>query len=132
VSEVASRHATVSVEPLQNLVWSNIAKIGTVTGNPEGQYLAAQRQLAVETLKLEIATYRPALLLFVSGVYSTDIVHEVTAPLVGGQWHRQREQEGFWWRDATPDLPAVLWTYHPERKPLDTTNAWLEKADEML
>jgi len=55
-------------------VWTNICKIGVLQGNPRAHYLAFQRKLAIETLRLEIETYRPRLVFFVTGDYADDVV----------------------------------------------------------
>jgi hypothetical protein len=118
------------IHGLQNLVWTNLCKIGVVRGNPSGEILQAQGVLATECLRLEIQTYRPKLIVLVTADYAD---HLLTAAL-GEQmpWHKESGPDGFWWREATDELPAILWTYHPERKPQNLLEIWLQQASRLV
>jgi hypothetical protein len=44
----------------------------------------------------------------------------------------KRGPDGFWWREATDELPAILWTYHPERKAKSLVEIWLQQASRLV
>lgn len=116
------------IQPLQNLVWTNICKIGVRQGNPTGYVVRAQSELAVESLRFEIKIYRPRLVVFVTGDYAAEIVDAVVRDSDRQTWHKERGGDLFWWREPMGNVPAVLWAYHPERKPISVLDAWLEQA----
>jgi len=118
------------IHGLQNLVWTNLCKIGVVRNNPSGEILQAQGDLATEFLRLEIQTYRPKLIVLVTGDYAD---HLVTATF-GEQipWHKECGPQGFWWREAANELPAILWTYHPQNKRQKLLETWLKQASQLL
>jgi hypothetical protein len=126
----ADRHKD-EIEPLQNLVWSNVCKIGTVAGNPKGKCYGRQRELAIRTLRAEIYEYRPKLLLFVTGGFGEDIIDEVTTCRTQTQWEKGQTND-FWWRDAVGQMPVILWTGHPERKSLNLLDIWQDQAAALL
>jgi len=128
-----SKQVALSHRPihgLQNLVWTNLCKIGVVRGNPGREILEAQSNLAIKCLRLEIQMYRPKLIVLVTGDYAG---HLVTSAL-GEQmpWHEETGPDGFWWREATDELPAILWTYHPERKAKNLLENWLQHASRLM
>jgi hypothetical protein len=45
---------------LDSVTWSNVAKIGSMTGNPSGLLLLVRADLAERTLRAEIDQYNPA------------------------------------------------------------------------
>lgn len=114
------------IHGLQNLVWTNLCRIGVVHNNPSGEILQAQGDLATECLQLEIQTYQPKLIVLVTGDYAD---HLVTAAL-GEQipWHKECGPQGFWWREATDKVPAILWTYHPQGQPTRLIKTWLKES----
>ncbi|MGC1372632.1 MAG: hypothetical protein WA824_10890 [Candidatus Sulfotelmatobacter sp.] len=122
-------HSTI--QPLQNLVWTNICKIGVLRGNPAGEILRAQSELAAASLRSEIKTYRPRLVVFVTGDYAAQLVDAVVGDSEQKTWHEERGHELFWWRKPIGNMPAVLWAYHPERKPLSTLETWLQQASRL-
>jgi hypothetical protein len=119
-------HSTI--QPLQNLVWTNICKIGVLRGNPTGEILRAQSELAVASLRSEIRMYRPRIVVFVTGDYSETLVDAVVGDCEQKKWHKERGGELFWWRKPVGNFPAVLWAYHPERKPRSTRETWIQQA----
>jgi hypothetical protein len=120
------------VQPLQNLVWTNICKIGVVMGNPTGRLFAAQRDLARETLKWEIHRYRPSLVFFVTGDYHHDFLLETVADSQGSPWQESREGEAYSWRKRVGRMPAMLRTCHPQFKPRRLLDLWIEKPGSLL
>jgi hypothetical protein len=122
------------VQPLRNIVWSNIAKIGVREGNPEGRYLSLQASLAEETLKAEIAHYSPSLVVFVSNDYAEDIVRSLFISLGACQdepsWDRSLEDQ--WWRAPTGNLPAFICAKHPQFKSAALIQSWSDRAAALL
>jgi hypothetical protein len=111
-----------------SVVWTNLAKIGVVGGNPSGACLKMQSELAIETLKAEIGEYRPQLIV-VAGEYARD---EILYPIwPKDKWEGARHPE-YCWIKGTNLRPSVLWVDHPERKRKERTKLWLEKAHELL
>lgn len=119
-------HSTI--QPLQNLVWTNICKIGVLRRNPTGNILRAQSELAVTSLRSEIKTYRPRLVVFVTGDYAEQLVDAVVGDREQRTWQKERRHDLFWWRKPIANMPALLWAYHPERKPLSTLETWIQQA----
>jgi hypothetical protein len=111
------------------VIWTNLAKIGVVHGNPSGAYLSAQQDLACETLRAEICEYNPSLVVIAGDFAKNQIVF----PAFGvprSEWHEPTEE--FCWLDRTASRPAVLWTNHPERKPRARIRCWLEMAQKLV
>jgi hypothetical protein len=117
-----------AVEPLQNIVWTNISKIGVCSGNPGGACLKAQRELSVRTLRLEITEYDPTLIVFVTGAYGEDIVAEIAGDIHQTGWSKEHDDDWFWWRSAADGMPQIFWTGHPQGKPRMEIERWLQKA----
>jgi hypothetical protein len=123
-------HSTI--QPLQNLVWTNICKIGVLRGNPTGKILRMQSEQAVAGLRTEIKMYRPRLVVFVTGDYAAQLVDAVVGDCEQKTWHKERGADLFWWREATGNMPAILWACHPERKPVSILEGWLEQATRLV
>lgn len=130
LTEIAASTGGVQPLPYQNFIWSNLAKIGTLSGNPDGKYFEVQRDLALRTLQAEISVYRAALIVFVTGGYQRNLVYETT--LSETEWRKDDEESGYWWHPATQRLPALLWTDHPQGKPLGKLTVWADKARKLL
>jgi hypothetical protein len=109
-------------------VWTNICKIGVLRGNPTGEILRAQSELAVASLRSEIEMYRPRLVVFVTGDFGEQLVGAVVADCEQKTWQKERGHELFWWRKPIGNMPAILWAYHPGRKPLSTVETWIQQA----
>jgi hypothetical protein len=122
-------HSTI--QPLQNLVWTNICKIGVLRGNPAGRILRAQSELAVASLRSEIKTYRPKLVVFMTGDFGEQLVDAVVGDCEQKTWHKERGHDLFWWRKPIGSMPAVLWAHHPRQKPLSTLRTWLQQASRL-
>lgn len=121
------------IEPLQNMVYTNICKIGVLDGNPSGECFAAQRDLAIETLRLEIEEYLPSLVVFVTWGYADDLIMEVIREDPNGSsWHKERNGEWLWWRESVDSMPPLLLTGHPQGKRRQDREAWLQQAFELL
>lgn len=116
------------------VIWSNVAKIGRINGNPKGRMLTMQAELAIRTLQAEVAEYRPTLTVFVAGsdpVMSDIIVSALNAP--AKKWTKSEGiractiPDVWWMKGETP----ALWTQHPERKPAEQVDFWLDKARDL-
>jgi len=112
---------------LQNLVWTNLCKLGDMKNDQLcPQIFAPQRDLAIETLRLEIETYRPKLVVFVTGDWADCWVIAVVGDPERAPWHKAQT---CWWRESTTKEPAMLWTRrHPRGATLAMRKAWLRKA----
>ena len=135
--DLSAQFASQGGPLLQNLIWSNICKIGAWNGknaNPEGDALAEQWGLAVETLCAEIEQYKPSLVMWVTHDYTVKseqdvgVIGEVLNEPDPILWKRDLEKTDLWWRERTDLFPAMLWTGHPQGKPKTYLNAWIEKA----
>jgi hypothetical protein len=120
------------IEPLQNLAWTNICKIGAPHKNPSAEIRKAQRSIAVETIRSETELYRPTLIYFVTGDFEGDLVNDFVADPDERLWQKKRSDESIWWRQASGDLPAILWTDHPQYKRKELCESWLELALKLL
>jgi hypothetical protein len=119
--------------PLRNLIWSNICKIGVCKGNPGKTVFDAQKFLAIETLRAEIKTYRPKLVVWVTGDYRVEVIGQVIDDLKEKHWNKALKAR--WWfyqRKPMNSLPAMLWTYHPQGKKREMTAAWIDHACNLL
>jgi hypothetical protein len=132
LSEGVAAATKSNIEPLQNLVWTNICKIGVKQGNPSGYVFRAQRELAVESLRFEIKRYRPRLVVFVTGDYGAEIVDAVVCDVGRSTWHKERGRDLFWWHEPIGKMPAILWAYHPARKPVSVLEVWLEQVSRLV
>jgi hypothetical protein len=118
---------------LQNLVWTNLCKIGVVRGTPRERIVLAQRDLAVRTLRLEIEAYRPKLIVFVTGDFGDGIIAELVRDPEWKSWHHNgRKRQLGWWRKPIGQMPAILWADHPQGKPLAVREAWLNQVEQLL
>jgi hypothetical protein len=134
LSAATSKRVGHQGEPLSNLIWTNLCKIGTLSGNPDRSLRDAQHDLAIETLRREIRTYKPKLIVFATGDYGAG-GGDLLDGLVGtakNSWDSKQEKKGYWWRPAKGEMPALLWIYHPERKPERELRVWLQKACALL
>jgi hypothetical protein len=113
--------------PFQHITCTNICKIGALKGNPRGFLLKEQRDLAFETLRLEIELYKPQLICFVTWDHEMDMVRRVIDDPNDASWDKAENDQWLWWRDATAKLPPTLLTGHPERKSLKDRERWLKK-----
>ena len=77
------------IDDLQNVVWTNICKLTDVyCGNPRGKLLAAQAELAIQTLREEIRAYEPKAAIFLSDQYA-DIIRQIVNDMNDTGWHRE-------------------------------------------
>jgi hypothetical protein len=121
---------------LDSVVWSNVAKIGRLKGNPSGRLLLAQEGLAVHTLRAEMREYKPALAMFVVGsdrVLSRVI--EQAVEISPNEWSRSEEVDraskitDVWWKAGRP---ALLWTRHPQGASRGEVEYWAARVQELI
>ena len=124
-----SQRASNDSEALSNITWTNLCKIGVKDGNPVGEYLTFQHELAVETLGLEIKLYRPKLVVFVTGDYAADVVLRALGDMRDTSW---RKKSDMWWREARDSYPAMIWTAHPQGSTREAIKIWLRYASELM
>lgn len=120
----------------QPVIWTNLAKIGVCrpegdnrSKNPEGDFLTCQEELAQETLRAEMEEYKPALVVLVTSTYAAQ---EIAHPVFGPKNIWRTPDDSIWWQERTQTQPPVLWVDHPERKPNNAIDCWLEKARELI
>lgn len=118
-------------EGLNSIIWTNIAKIGTQTGNPPRLLLSVQADLAERTLRTEIEEYRPTLVIFVAANFGDQIVNRaIGVPKNAWKSSGKRDHdEDVWWVRGTP---SYLWTRHPERKRREQIEQWMQQAQTLL
>lgn len=116
---------------LDNLVWSNIFKIGEVgrkrPKNPGLAIQACQEQLAIDSLKAEIKAYRPKVVVWVHGGFGLNVFKAVVND-IDKSWHRERKDIGLYWREGHGFLPSMVWTDHPQGKGRQIWRIWIKKA----
>lgn len=112
-----------------NLVWSNIAKIGCLKGNPEGILLSVQKDLAERTLRAEIEEYRPLLIIFATGSYATDVITRVVGSDGWDQSKKSDPDDELWWRKGPP---VMLGIRHPQGVTKDRIDFWMKKVGILL
>jgi hypothetical protein len=117
--------------PFQHITCTNISKIGALEGNPRGFLLKEQRDLAFETLRVEIELYKPQLICFVTWDYEFDPVRRIIDDPNDASWDKADDQ-WLWWRAATGKFPPIVLTGHPERKSLKDRETWLKKFWSLL
>lgn len=134
--QVFDRLASVNQElDRGSVIWSNIAKIGSLVGNPSGLLLSAQADLAERTLRAEIEEYDPKVIIFVTG--SNDSMDRIIVRTLGVPielWIRSEKHDrsaktpGVWW---TGKKPIALWTRHPQGARAHEIAYWVKKLQEL-
>lgn len=132
LSRLMAEKSGRKIQALQNLVWTNLSKIGVLEGNPKHPLRKAERDLAIETLRLEIDFYHPNLIVFVTADYEGDLINAAVGDPGEISWHKERAKQGIWWREARDLMPTMLWTYHPERKKQELRELWLQRAVDLF
>lgn len=148
ISEIAERIANDKVGFPDNIVWTNAAKLGVKSGNPQGRYLDVQLSLARRSLLNEIRFYKPDLIYVCTGCFANgenrnnpDIIHNVFGKIDDEKWNKISED--FWWRSGLPESscnfvddylsePIVVITDHPQGRTVETTQAWLRACQTLL
>ncbi|MGA3332663.1 MAG: hypothetical protein ABSC62_00720 [Terracidiphilus sp.] len=112
------------------VIWTNLAKIGVDSGNPQGSFLEEQSGLAVRTLRAEIAEYNPSLVVLVTSDYAKDeIVYRIWPQ---HDWTISKLDGSTCWIAGKDGEPPVLWTNHPQGKKRDQLNYWLTMANSLF
>ena len=112
------------------VIWTNLSKIGIQSGNPRGWYLQEQSELAVRTLKAEIAEYRPSLVVLVTSDYAKDeTVYQIWPQKL---WTISGRDGTCWIVGSGNRTTPVLWTDHPQGKRRERIRYWLEMANWLI
>ena len=119
------------------VIWSNVAKIGSRTGNPTGLLLSAQGDLARRMLVAEVREYRPLLVVFVTANYAEKIINDAFGFTNNEVWEngpRGTPDDEVWWHRGSRDFPKVrfLWMRHPQGKTREQIDYWARKAGELI
>jgi hypothetical protein len=116
---------------LANVAWSNVCKIGGISGVPDSSAIARQSPLALETLQSEIKHFQPSVMVIVSGGFAEK---EVTLKALDAEnlkiWRKSEEEknkkvDNVWW--LTDPLP-VIWMRHPRSSTASLRDYAKEKA----
>ncbi len=132
LSETVASVTHSEIDDLQNLVWTNISKIGVGIGNPGGEYLELQKDLSVNTLRYEILHYKPKIVFWVNGDYASDVVNRVVSDPRQETWQKGDSDLWYWWRGPVDGMPAMIWAGHPQGKKQIVLNSWLDKARDLV
>ncbi len=111
------------------VIWTNLAKIGVASRNPQGCYLEEQAELAVRTLKAEIAEYKPSLVVLVTSDYAKE---QIVYPIWSQRTWTISGFDGTCWIRGKGRAPSVLWTDHPQGKSPERLAYWLKKANWLI
>jgi|GEM_PF-4536447 len=119
-----------------NLAWTNLCKIGMTTKNPSAKLIAEQKVLATLTLRAEIESYRPTLVVLVTNNFARDILLEAVdgqdlASWTKSEMEASKRVDGIWWRPASPSFPALLWMRHPQGATREELDYAIEKMCEI-
>nr|WP_295738484.1 hypothetical protein [uncultured Acidocella sp.] len=117
--------------PFENLIWSNVDKIGLQKGNPRATNSGIPDALIAETIASEIKAYQPRLVFFATGWHRYGLVRKIILGLTGEDI-KTGENERFWLSQKAAIAPDFIWTMHPQKKNLETTNRWLNIARDAL
>jgi aerobic carbon-monoxide dehydrogenase small subunit len=113
----------------QNLIWSNLFKIGGEKGNPGLRLAAYQEDLAIQTLQLEINAYRPDVVIFTTIGYFENVVRKVVGMHREPDWVSMGEgSQDETWTLRNSTRPQILWTRHPAFKSSKTIDCLVERA----
>jgi hypothetical protein len=116
-----------------NAVWSNLAKVGFNDRDVNDELMAAQSDLATETLKLELAVYRPTLIHFVTNSLGDQCIFAATQ-IAREDWEplnkdTKSPQNNVWFHIG--DQRRILWTRHPNWADTELVSAWNKKLSEL-
>jgi hypothetical protein len=119
---------------LQSIGWSNLAKIGSATANPTRPMLRHQADLCAFTLRMEIETWNPHAVVFVTAKYAQEEILYPTVGVTGWEFQADTEHVEFK-RDASNNRP-LIWTNYPIYTLLETVeemrNGTIKQVLEML
>ncbi len=133
LSKKGLQYTIGKLQPFDNLIWTNLTKIGTRKGNPAGSLTGAERHLIAETLAAEIKIYRPRLVVVTTGFYRFGLVREILTALSGEDGKDQMYSASrLWAKTKTANGPAYLWTMHPQGKRAVTLEDWITEADALM
>jgi hypothetical protein len=130
-----SKCANPDCANLSNLAWSNLFKIGKSRGNPNGKLAAAQKSLAVETLRAEIRCLKPTLVVCVAAGYQDHIFYDVLGikqNIDDGFVEEFYGKWAFYSRPAYGEWPPILWMSHPQGKTRDYLEAGERIAQKLM
>ncbi len=102
---------------LSNIAWSNLRRIGSISGNPNHDLSPEEHQLYVTLLKEEIRDLRPSVVVFVTSQYGENILNNVLVQ--GAKWKKSENDRPLkipdvWWLEPHNVQPAFVWMRHPQ------------------
>ncbi|HRE61765.1 MAG TPA: hypothetical protein PL096_11710 [Micropepsaceae bacterium] len=112
----------VAKNPRNFIVWNNLMKVGTKSGNPEGTHAKWQAELAKECLKTELKYFDPTHVIIPTSHYQTSLIGEIFGPDV--DWAQ-------WTEIPRPHLLVrefcgrhLIWCMHPQGKSSCLLEMW--------
>ncbi|HEY4044533.1 MAG TPA: hypothetical protein VGM32_22200 [Rhodopila sp.] len=105
----------------KSIGWSNLAKIGAVSGNPQGAHLRIQAPLCCEILKSEIGAWKPHVVVFHTSDFARD---EILWPSIGAPetWEHSATEHVWFKNNEISGCPSI-WTIYLGRKSNELWNA---------
>jgi hypothetical protein len=107
-------------DPLANIAWSNLCKIGTRIKNPGAALAIEQQELAVKILSAEIQFLQPSLIVCVAGYTIYDDFFYKSLNTTRGQdgfLGKPQDNPTLYVRSSLPPYPPILWMRHPQFRP---------------
>ena len=117
-----------------SIIWSNIAKITAWADggpNPGEPLLRAQYELAIRSLQVEIATYRPELVIFMTGDWGWAVIWNAFLKDIEGAPEHLPDKD-VWSCGKSETYPAVLWMQRPEGEKTSHVESQLAIARDLL
>jgi len=131
LSELGFRNADAKRSFMENLVWSNVAKIGAKRGNPTKKFLKPQIELSKETLRAEIAYYKPDIIYVAHSSFGEEIVNKDDKSVFGSDgWIK--DHDDIWYRREGKNGPIIFASDHPGRKRKLLPSKWLSVVEERI
>lgn len=116
IDRLGPEFSTAWKEPIKHVAWTNIARIGYLRGNPEGQQFKKQENVCKKLLHTEISYLQPDLIILVTHNYQHQFVEEF---FKGIEWQNLSDNHSYAWSGIWENRIAVVWTRHPQAKAED-------------
>ena len=130
-----STAADPSCNALENVAWSNLCKIGTISDCPVNQLADAQHQLAVESLQEEITRVQPTLIVCVAEGYQDHFFYEALQVVQGkddGFLSADVDGVPYYYRGRRDSWPPILWMKHPQLRKRSYVDAVVAMGSDLM
>lgn len=101
------------------VAWSNISKVSRAQEKADPSLIAGLEDEASATLKSEIATTKPHIVVFVTSQFGEKVVQQVSDEHSTSEWNKSEDESNdpreadIWWKRRHDGI-AVLWMRHPQ------------------